>query len=156
MDPRIEDINIEDIAHALSNQCRFAGHCLRFYSVAEHSILLSHIVPKEDAMWALVHDASEAYLVDVPRPLKPFLIGYKEIESSLMAIICKRFNLPLEMPRSVAVADIAILSDEANQNMSKPPMQWQTNSDGCGVRLSYLCPSEAEDIFLNRYDDLMR
>ena len=66
LDPRIEDIDIHDIAHALSHQCRYSGHCLRFYSVAEHSVLLSHHVAGEHMLWALLHDAWEAYLAAIP------------------------------------------------------------------------------------------
>ena len=68
--PNPDDIRIEDIAHALSNQCRFAGHAREFYSVAEHSVHVSQLCLPEHALWGLLHDASEAYLVDLPRPLK--------------------------------------------------------------------------------------
>src|SRR5690606_29748913 len=81
LDPRPDEICIEDIAHALSMQCRYAGHCLSFYSVAEHSVLLSQHVAEPFRRWALLHDASEAYLVDVPRPIKGDLSNYRAVEA---------------------------------------------------------------------------
>jgi hypothetical protein len=75
LDPRPEDFDIKEIASALGKACRYAGHCFGFYSVAEHSVLVSQIVPPEFALTALMHDATEAYLVDIPRPLKPYLTG---------------------------------------------------------------------------------
>ena len=68
--PNLEKILVEDIAHALAHQCRFGGHASRFYSVAEHSVHVSQLCLPEHALWGLLHDASEAYLVDLPRPLK--------------------------------------------------------------------------------------
>lgn len=92
-----EMICIDDIAHALSNQCRFGGHLPKFYSVAEHSIRCSILAGKESKLAALLHDASEAYLVDIPRPIKLKLDNYKTIEDSLMKIIAEKygFNYPL-------------------------------------------------------------
>lgn len=87
MDPQPDEIDINDIAHALAMLCRFGGHCLRFYSVAEHSVLLSHAVPPEHALWALLHDATEGYLVDMPRPIKAFLPGYKEAEAGIVRAV---------------------------------------------------------------------
>ena len=114
LDPRPEDVRIEDIAHALSMQCRFAGHCDRFYSVAEHSIRVADLVPREDKLWALLHDASEAYLVDLPRPIKRHSeIGkhYRIAEDVVMEVIARKFGLPPE-PMSIQRADKAMLCVE--------------------------------------------
>jgi hypothetical protein len=70
IDPRADEIDIVDIAHALSQQCRFAGHCKSFYSVATHSWHTSNVCNSENALWGLLHDAAEAYLVDLPTPIK--------------------------------------------------------------------------------------
>src|SRR5579885_2784587 len=70
LDPRPEEILIEDIAHALSMLCRFTGHVKRFYSVAQHCVYVSHRCDPKDALWGLLHDAAEAYLNDISRPVK--------------------------------------------------------------------------------------
>jgi hypothetical protein len=79
LDPRPDEVYIEDIAHALGNICRFNGHCLRFYSVAEHCFHVSHKVVPGLALMGLLHDAAEAYVCDVVRPVKPYLKEYKKI-----------------------------------------------------------------------------
>lgn len=154
VDPRADEIEIEDIAHALAMQCRYAGHCMRFYSVAEHSVLLSRAVSAENAMWALMHDASEAYLVDVPRPLKPFLPGYREAEDAVMRAVAERFGLSPDMPREVKVADGRILADEAGQNMATPPVPWAYTGEPLGIKLQYWSPEEAKRHFLNEFEAL--
>jgi hypothetical protein len=112
--PNPDDIRIEDIAHALSNQCRFAGHTRTFYSVAEHSVRVSLLCRPEDALWGLLHDASEAYLTDVLAPVKelPQFEAYRAAERSLQDTIAVRFGLPIEQPRSVTQADRAVLGIE--------------------------------------------
>lgn len=120
LDPRTEDVYIDDIAASLSKQCRFAGHSLEFYSVAEHSVRVSLACDPLDALWGLLHDASEAYLVDVPRPIKPYLKEYRSIETNVMNAICKRFGLSETMPESVKQADTALLATEARDLMVTP------------------------------------
>ena len=149
--PAVDEVEIEDIAHALSMLCRFGGHCLRFYSVAEHSVLLARHVAPEHALWALLHDASEAYLVDIPRPLKPYLAGYREAEDAIIAVICQRFGLPEGMPVAVKLADTAILSDEAEQNMAPPPVAWSTTTAPLGVELKFWSPALAKYKFLQAF-----
>ena len=94
MDPRPEELDIRDIAHALSLICRYGGHVDRFYSVAEHCVLMSQCVPEEHALWALLHDASEAYVGDMVRPLKRQLPEYEAAEGRVIAAIVERVGLP--------------------------------------------------------------
>ena len=148
MDPRADDVQIEDVAHALAMACRYAGHCKRFYSVAEHSMLLASVVAPEHKLWALLHDASEAYLVDVPRPVKPFLAGYREAEDRVMAVICQKFGLAISMPAEVKRADGAILNDERAQNMCFSRHEWSIDPTPLGVTLQFWSPQEAERRFL--------
>jgi hypothetical protein len=154
MDPRPDDIHIEDIAHALSMQCRYAGHCVRFYSVAEHCVLLSHVVSAPNRFWALMHDASEAYICDVIRPLKPSLTGYSAAEDRVMGAICRRYGMAAEMPREVKDADFRMLVDESQQNMAPCVTAWNLPPTGAGVLLHLWSPEKAEQEFLARFREL--
>ena len=152
VDPRPEDVRIYDIAHSLSNMCRYGGHCTTFYSVAQHSVLVSRALPPELKMWGLLHDASEAYVVDVPRPLKPFLTGYREAEDSVMAAIADAFDLcPRTMPSEVKRIDNAILADEATQIMGPPPRAWTLPEPPLGIKITPVGPEEARQMFLAEY-----
>lgn len=98
LDPRPEDVHLEDIAHALSHICRYIGHCSVFYSVAQHSLAIMKEIKKVNhsprlQLIGLLHDASEAYLCDVPRPLKPFLPGYVEWEGKIMDAVWQAFKI---------------------------------------------------------------
>lgn len=156
LDPRAEEVFIEDIAHSLSMQCRYAGHCRRFYSVAEHSVLMARwLLPihgPEIALWGLLHDASEAYLVDVPRPVKPSLVGYKEAEAKVMAAVCERFGLAADMPAVVHDADNRIIGDEL---VNLLPMAWHERyNEPLGVSLKCWYPEQVEDEFLATFEAL--
>lgn len=123
LDPRPTEVLPLDIAHALSHQCRFSGHTSEFYSVAQHSVLVSLHVSPEHALWGLLHDAGEAYLMDMPRPIKRMFPAYKEAEAVVMRAVCDRFGLPHEMPAAVAEADIRMLATEARDLMGRP-LNW--------------------------------
>jgi hypothetical protein len=112
--PNPDDILIADIAHALAHQCRFGGHAREFYSVAEHCVRVSQHCAPEDALWGLLHDASEAFLCDVPAPLKelPAFEAYREAERRLQRAIAVRFGLPEDQPASVTEADRVMLRIE--------------------------------------------
>ena len=154
-DPKPEDVSIQDIAHALSMCCRFNGHCREFYSVAQHSVLVSANVPIKFALWGLLHDAAEAYVCDVPRPLKPALTGYKEIEDRVMAAICVRFGLEPDMPADVKRIDNAILADEAAQIMAAPPRPWFLPERPLGVKIVPWSAEQSRSMFLQMYERLM-
>lgn len=119
-DPDPDDILIEDVAHALSNQCRFSGHTSRHFSVASHSIIVSSWCRAEARMWGLLHDATEAYLIDLPSPIKRHArMGvYRELESNLMKAVAAKFKLPLPIPGEVKEADTLSLVAEAKVLMS--------------------------------------
>ena len=125
LDPRVEDIDILDIAHALALENRYAGHTCEPYSVAQHCVLASRIVPAKDALWALLHDAPEAYIRDIPRPLKPFLGEYRAIERRIMIQVCARFDLTYAQPESIDEADLILLRTEQRDLMGAPPMPWR-------------------------------
>lgn len=124
MDVRPEDINPEDIAHALGLLCRYGGHVDRFYSVAEHCVLMSYAVPQVDALAALLHDATEAYVVDVPRPLKAYLPEYKKIEARVWDAIAIRFGINPLLSGAVHAADTRILLNETAALMRNREDWW--------------------------------
>lgn len=150
LDPQSSEVDIRDIAHSLSLQCRYAGHCLAFYSVAEHSVHVSNYLcdfGKDVALWGLLHDAAEAYVVDVPRPLKGFLAGYAQAEKKVMDAICVKFGIGAEMPAVVKDADNRILADEKRQNMAD--LEWDyVPGPAIGVKLQLWQPEQAEAEFL--------
>lgn len=161
MDPRADEVDIVDIAHALSLSCRYAGHCINFYSVAEHSVLMTRWLQKQKApietqRWALLHDAAEAYLVDVPRPLKASLTGYAEAEANVMAAICERFALgSTEMPHEVKQVDNRILVDEYQQNLAPSAVDRAYKfGPRLGVQLQCWRPRVAETAFLHEFQRL--
>lgn len=154
-------VNIDSIAHALSNQCRFNGHTKQFYSVAQHSLIVSMLCQTEDALSGLLHDASEAYLADIPRPLKhselfrPYLI----IEKNIQRIVCAKFALPEQMPDSVREADDYALGWERRDLMtpgieeiwSPTPYVRKTVK-----RLEPMAPHVAKYHFLARFEELTK
>lgn len=154
--PRAEDIRIEDIAHALAHQCRFGGHCNHFYSVAQHSVLVSRACDPLDAFWGLLHDATEAYLVDVPKPIKRSIemAGYRAIEERLERAIAERFGLPWPMPPSVKRADVVLLATERRDIMGPSPAPWKFDErvDPLDARILPWTPDYAKACFLRRFE----
>jgi 5'-deoxynucleotidase YfbR-like HD superfamily hydrolase len=159
LDPDPAAIEIEDIAHALSNLCRFGGHCSVFYSIAQHSCLVSDAVDgdRETTLHALLHDASEAYLGDLPHPLKhrsPLGVLYREIEEPLQAAILARFGLGAAAPAVVKEIDRAALAAERAVLMRGADDAWWPELDGVEPlhgEIDPWPPERAEREFLDRF-----
>ncbi len=137
-DPNPDHINIEDIAHSLSLLCRFAGHIRSFHSVAEHSLWVAHKVSPQNALSALLHDASEAYLIDLPSPIKKEMPQYLEIENNLMQVISEKLGFQYPFPEDIKFADKAALEYEWENKVLKDS------------HIS-LTPQEAKQCFLDLY-----
>ena len=157
IDPASNVIRVTDIAHALAHVCRFAGHTREFYSVAQHSVLSSLIVPPEDALAALFHDATEAYIGDVSSPLKQLLPDYQAIEARLHADIFAKLGLPAELPASVKRADLILLATEQRDLIAPHDEEW---SQLAGITplpecIDPLPPWSAATLFIERYRELV-
>lgn len=162
LNPDPEQICIEDIAHALSNQCRFTGHTSSYYSVAQHSVHCADLVPEEDQLWALLHDASEAYLSDICRPVKRFTDwgkGYEKVEAFLTLAIAQKFALPdpggdLIIPPRVKYADDLMLRTEMRDLMPEGVMDTMPG-ETLPFKVEPWMPDVAKVNFLDRYYSIM-
>ena len=176
-DARVEDINIKDIAHSLSLQTRWNGHCKTFYSIASHSLACARVAERIPATadvvaWALMHDAAEAYIGDIIRPIKKALLvdfgnqafTMKEVEERLLRIIAEKFNLPWPIPETVFEIDNRMLVMEAMYltNYGKPD-HWVTERPWADIKpyagahvLLYQEPRAAEDVFLARAREYLK
>lgn len=159
--PRLEDVDIIDIAHALSLQCRWTGHCKFHYSVAQHSYYCSFLGPDTEAFDRLMHDASEAYISDLNRPLKHYTeagVAYVRQEAIIQKVIAERFGFSAIEPPSVKLADNSMLYAEKAQIMGykfEEAEHWTNNDDGKnGVVIEQWTPAQAEKMFLDRFNEL--
>lgn len=154
--PTNEEIDIQDIAHALGNTCRFTGHCSEFYSVAEHSVYVSKMVPSKYALAGLLHDASEAYITDISSPVKPFLTNYKYIEGVVQSAILKRYGLDIVLPKEVKEADGNQLLTEAKYLIFSKGKDWISSDKNHDLGMVPVClpPTLAKKVFLNRFMEL--
>jgi hypothetical protein len=149
--PKPEDFDIRDIAHSLSLQCRFNGHCREFYSVAEHSLNVSRILSPEHALWGLLHDAGEAYLVDMPRPLKQQMPQFKAAEDRILQQLALHFGLCWPIPEEVHRADLLLLATEKRDLMTPEPMSWELGIEPLSWVITPISAQEAEQKFLEQF-----
>lgn len=155
VNPTPEMVNLYDVAWALSNTCRFSGHTRCFYSVAEHSVYVSQLVPPKFALQALLHDAAEAYVGDVPSPLKIMLPDYKEVEKRVEKVVFQHFGLPEKLDPCVKLADMVMLKTEQKQLMENQD-EWASckNVEESDIVIKGMTQSEAMLFFMYRYSVL--
>jgi hypothetical protein len=153
LDPKEEEINLIDIAHSLSLNTRFNGHCSKFYSVAQHSVLaaIEAFDRKYSIMHqlsALFHDASECYISDVAKPIKGYFTNYKEIEERILQCIYKKFNItiPHDDPL-IKQIDNDLLTSEAFYLMSSKGKNWSSRTDTIIKIKEFWSPERAEKEF---------
>lgn len=123
--PTASMIKPVDIAHALSRLCRFNGHTRAHYSVAQHSLIVASLVPVEHQLVALLHDATEAYIGDMTRPLKAVMPEYKFVEHQIWLAVCERFDIQIDLPSCVKHADMVALATERRDLMPEHPGEWE-------------------------------
>lgn len=155
LSPDVSSVDIEDIAHALSNICRFTGHIDEFYSVAQHSVHVAQF-SGEHALWGLLHDASEAYIADISSPIKrtSYFEDYRAIEDNLMNVICDKYGLQHGMPESVRLADSKMLSTEYKDLMKIKISDWGFKHEPYDFTVVPVSPKEAKFMFLEYYKKL--
>lgn len=161
-DPDPAQLDPGDIALALSNVCRFGGHCRPFYSVAQHSVIVSELVEArggdvEDVFAALMHDATEAYLGDMPHPIKhrsPLGAAFREAEAALEAVLRERFSIKADVPEIKRV-DRALLATE-RRALSGERWEWPEleGVQALDLELVAWSPEAAERAFTARFDAL--
>ncbi len=180
LDPKPEDINIVDIAHALSMTCRYGGHSSCYYSVGQHSVLASELIdwvftenpnsylddlssyaePFEPLypihakyrQWALLHDAAEAYISDIPTPAKIHLPQYSEMEDKILQVIIKRYGLKWPMPIQVKKIDKVLLVTEARDLINlKASDEWGYNIPPLKIKIEPWSINKSKAMFLEKF-----
>ena len=155
--PEEYDYDIEEIAGALSNLCRYTGHVNRFYSVAEHSVLVSRLLPDKLALAGLLHDASEAFVGDVSSPLKRLLPEYRKIEENIQEAIARHFNVPYPFPHEIHEADKRMYWNERQtvaDNGVRDTLWHQDLRAARKVSAVGMAPHMAKRMFLARFREL--
>lgn len=170
LSPKESDICIEDIAHALANQCRFGGHCREFYSVGQHSCMCAYVAMLRgvsNVALALMHDAAEAYLVDLPRPIKARMPLYAEAESAWFSAIASRFGIDVEADKEeVMRIDDQMLATEHRDLYADNSRDWGMREKSCEeitfargyepFKISVWSPQKSERAFLEYVDVCVR
>ena len=158
MAPKPEEVELRDIAHALSLKCRWGGHVPRFFSVAQHSVIVAKALldaghDRETCLWGLLHDAAEAYWPDVPRPVKFAVPEFAHRELAILQAVTIYFSLPWPVPKPVHEMDGRVLMTEARQ-LWNPALELDLPFEPLGKVIHPLSPVLAEEQFLKAYETL--
>lgn len=156
LDPMGENFSIVDIAHALSNLCRFGGHVKEFYSVAQHSVILSYNVDKKIQFEALMHDAAEAYIGDMVTPLKDIMEEYKNLEKKIEFILFSNFNINYPLPEEIKKSDKRMFATELRDLFSFDVsyIKEHMGIEPYNEKIIPLPPEQAKKLFLKRFSEL--
>lgn len=156
LEPRIDRVAIEDIAHGLAFQCRFNGQTNAFYSVAQHSLIVADLVPPSHQLAALLHDAAEAYLGDMVKPLKVLMPEFSRIEDAVTALIARAFGLDFKDYAPIKHADLRALATEKRDLMPYSAENWDylRGYEPLPSRIAPMDPWAAKKAFLDRYQAL--
>lgn len=154
MAPETSIFLIDDVAHGLANECRFGGQTRVFYSVAQHSVLVSYLVEPEYQLAAMLHDAAEFVLKDIMKPLKRLLPDYQALEARHERIILGRFGITLPLHPSIKVADMIMLATEKRDLMPSHEYDDCAGAEPLGEVIVPLAPYLAKRAFLRRYYEL--
>lgn len=152
--PTAAMINPVDIAHALSRLCRFNGHTRAHYSVAQHSLIVASLVPVEHQLVALLHDATEAYIGDMTRPLKAVMPEYQYVERQIWLAVCDRFDIQIDLPVCVKESDMVALATERRDLMPEHPGEWDCLR-GVKPMKETIVPFSAESASMMFFSQLM-
>ena len=160
IDPQPDQFNYEDIAYGLSRECRFNGQTAQYYSVAQHSVLASLLVPKEYGLAALIHDGSEAFMRDICSPLKALLPDYARLERVMQGVIHEYFGLPRELPadmkRAVKRIDLLLTATERAQLMPDDARDWPgVPNIQLPIKIQPMNEKEAREYFMDRVVSIM-
>lgn len=160
LNPAPSDVNVGDIAHSLALLCRFNGQSDRFYSVAEHSVLISRqFTDQTTALWGLLHDGTEAYVGDMITPLKKIFPEFKTVENKVKDAIIARFGLVItsDIEKQVKAADTRILLTERDALMSNTREPWEMDGviEPLEATIAGWTPEEAKTQFLRRFAELV-
>ncbi|MGZ8289062.1 MAG: phosphohydrolase [Telluria sp.] len=156
LEPRIDRVAIEDIAHGLAYQCRFNGQTCEFYSVAQHSLVVASLVPPHMQLAALLHDAAEAYLGDMVKPLKVLLPEFAQIEDKVSLIIATTFGVDFSDYAPIKNADLVALATEKRDLMPHSVERWAYLDEIRALPgpIVPMNPREAKLAFLREYERL--
>ena len=158
--PTVSNIRLLDIAHSLSNLCRYNGHCKKFFNVAEHSVLVAQEVLRATgdrmlALCALMHDSPEAYLGDMTGPLKDMMIVFKILELRFEKVISERFGLEIPFDhKAIKKADYEVFFTEADHLFEHDYAVWSREGGRADVNIECWAPEKAKGRFLKMAAEL--